>query len=392
MKNANRSRCRLCIVLCLFISADCWSQAREQSLIVAEYRIDTPREGNFTYVVAYHFAGGHLRTKDTIAGFPTFREGDPGSYVRFDLGRNFIYKNRYVISGTGSVIDIKTRSLVIEESDDFIEARGDTLIFHRDNIFTGTGYLALNLRTKTYRFINNEKRDRNLIPSPNKKYHLYVDRSKVPYKIILKRKKAKDRVLINDAGNGPNLVGGVQFPNILTYWLNNDVFLYSVHKVIYPVKETVYSSVMLRTYNIKTGEDSLFAKLDSIITGRINDRVSKDAVERLIYRSSEGKRYVIDTALRLLQPDTSYQFGHGFTADNDFSPEYGLLIRYYGTEIGRWWSSVKAVTDGAIAIEYGEPGSNLGYPKGFKVWFNQTRQWSTVDIPWICSVIGWIDK
>jgi hypothetical protein len=50
------------------------------------------------------------------------------------------------------------------------------------------------------------------------------------------------------------------------------------------------------------------------------------------------------------------------------------------------------VTENAIAIEYGPAGSNLGYPKGIKVWSNYTKSWMTIDIPWISALIGWINE
>lgn len=136
----------------------CYGQTRHQRLVVAEYRIDTPRVGNFTYLVSYNFDNAILKSKDTLFGTETFRKDKSGlysTYVRFEFGNNFIYKKRYVISGSGNVIDIEKQFLVIGDGDEFIEAIGDTLIYHRANIFTGTGFLILNLVTGEYGFINN---------------------------------------------------------------------------------------------------------------------------------------------------------------------------------------------------------------------------------------------
>ncbi|RYE30988.1 MAG: hypothetical protein EOP48_31680, partial [Sphingobacteriales bacterium] len=88
--------------IALFLSLTCcFGQPKRQQLIVAEYRIDSPRVGNFTYLVSYNLRDGILISKDTIFGAGTNKKGVAGSYVRYDLGRNFIYQNRYVISGTG---------------------------------------------------------------------------------------------------------------------------------------------------------------------------------------------------------------------------------------------------------------------------------------------------
>lgn len=45
-----------------------------QSLIVAEYRIDTPRVANYTYLVSYNFSNGELISKDTIVGRVVFKK------------------------------------------------------------------------------------------------------------------------------------------------------------------------------------------------------------------------------------------------------------------------------------------------------------------------------
>ncbi len=152
------------------------------------------------------------------------------------------------------------------------------------------------------------------------------------------------------------------------------------------------SALSLRTHNILTGRDTLFAVLDSIETGELNDRIYKDGKQQLIYRSSAYVPYIINTVMHRLLPYPSYQWGHDFSVDNVFTQEYGRLLRYQDREIGRLWCSVEAVTDRAVAVEFGAVGSNLGYPKGFKVWSAITKDWTTVNVPWLCSIVGWIDN
>ena len=74
------------------------------------------------------------------------------------------------------------------------------------------------------------------------------------------------------------------------------------------------------------------------------------------------------------------------------NPSYGHVIRYQGNEIGRFWASAWGATaiDGYVAFLYGKVGSNLGYPKGFKVWSNANGKWTTIDGRWVTQIIGWI--
>ena len=62
----------------------------------------------------------------------------------------------------------------------------------------------------------------------------------------------------------------------------------------------------------------------------------------------------------------------------------GLLSRYWAGE----WSAT--ATDGYVAFLYGDVGSNLGYPKGVKVWSSANGEWTTIDDKWVTQIIGWI--
>ena len=78
--------------------------------------------------------------------------------------------------------------------------------------------------------------------------------------------------------------------------------------------------------------------------------------------------------------------------ETQLSREYGQILRFNGREIGRWWSGGARTTEGFIAFEYGDVGSNLGYPKGVKVWNNITEKWVTLDAKWTNEIIGWIEE
>lgn len=373
--------------------AYCVGQTKHQKLIAAEFRIDISGAGNFTYLVSYNFADGLLISKDTILGVGTNKEGVAGSYVRYDLGKNFIYKNRYVISGIGNVIDIKTKSLVIKESDDFISANGDTLIFHRDNIFTGTGYLMLDLKAKKYRFINKDKidEDKESRSSPDKFHYLSIDRSKIPYKIWLHSSDGKKKIVVNDAGHGPNITISSQFPNVETQWLNNSSFIYAVHEKKFRPPHKEFSKVFLRIFDIQNSSDKIFYILDSVGKGDVNGRFYVDKIGQTIYRTSGWNSYVIDTANSNLLEYPFYEIGYKFSLSNRATTE-GTTIRFKNIEVGIQWCTNEVVSDKIIAMAYGEAGSNLGYPKGIKVWSHLSKAWTTIDVPWLSKIIGWVDE
>lgn len=92
-------------------------------------------------------------------------------------------------------------------------------------------------------------------------------------------------------------------------------------------------------------------------------------------------------------PLTGGESGYSRLDDSSHSKPLGSEILYQNKPIGRLWCkgySAKT-TEGYLAAEYGEPGSNLGYPKGVKVWSSASHQWATLDIPWVSAIIGWTD-
>jgi len=370
---------------------NCIGQVRHQSLIAAEYRVDSPKVGNYTYLVAYNFTDGSFESKDTLLGAKTSRGKYEGSYVRYDLGKNFIYRNRYVISGTGNVIDTKTKSLLMEESDDFVEALGDILLFHRANARTGKGFLLLDLNSKVYKFINNKEWNRSLRFSPGKKYCLSIDQSVIPYKIDLNDQHGqKITTLVSNAGHGPN-TNDSQFPNVETFWLNDTVFIYAIHQTKYAAGKKIYASVTVRTFNINNLSDKIFAVIDSLGQGSRNGNFFRDGTGQLLYRTSDWQLLQLDTLQQQLLAYPFYEYGHGFAEENEGNKN-GKVLTYKKVAIGRQWFSKVFVSNGIIAIEYGEPGSNPGYPKGIRTWSEQTTTWTTINIPWLCSAIGWIDR
>lgn len=376
----------------------CYGQTEHQKLIVAEFRIDTPRAGNFTYLVSYNFKDGILKSKDTILGAETFKKNKDSSftrYVRFEFGGNFIYNKRYVISGTGNVIDIERKRLVIEEGDDFVSAHGDTLIFYRANIFTGTGFLLLDLKTGRYDFVNHDEldKDKEQRSSPDKKHYLSIDESKIPYKICLSSLNGLKKTIVFDAGHGPNITSGSQRPTIETNWINNHSFLYAVHKIgnldssqldtSRQFNSKYLSTVTVREFDINTNSDKVFMEFENVKQGDVNGIFFKDKIGQTIYRTSGFGYYLLDTIRKKLVDYPFYELGNDFSVENDYNPT-GSIIRYKKETIGNMWPSRKVVGTGIIAAE--RNGNEI------RVWSDKTKTWSSISIPWISSVIGWIDE
>lgn len=383
------------IFLVIFF-ATFWNQTFAQkyrSLIVAEYRIDTPRAGNYTYLVSYNFSDGELISKDTIIGRVVFKKERLSPPVRFDLGRNFIYGNRYVVSGAGNVIDLHKKAFVTESSDDFIEGRGDTLVFYRANAYTGRGFLHLNLKTGVYKFVDTVNRlERDRVYSPNKKLSLTIDMSVLPYKVNLNSAKNGKETLVQDAGAGP-FPNGFQRPKITTFWLDDHSFLYTKYNRLSGSDDL--SRVDVHLYDVRYKKDSVIAVLDSVKSGSgyPNDTFVKDRIGQLLYRNGHTKKYhLVDTVSKRFLEYPYFQLGYDFSTVNVGDGINGMELIYKEASLGMHWLKGYLVTGGMIAGEYSSKGPDMSYREGVKVWSSKTNKWTEIEIPWVCSAIGWVER
>lgn len=70
--------------------------------------------------------------------------------ARYDLGENHIYRNRYVITNWGDIVDIQNKRLLHDGLGDFVAAEGDRIIQHVNNMNV-EGYFYYDLKTNQYR-------------------------------------------------------------------------------------------------------------------------------------------------------------------------------------------------------------------------------------------------
>jgi hypothetical protein len=134
---------RLALLL-FFALAPAISQAQQNySLLLVEFGKDSNGEQTQT-LVRYRFAGGVLVAKDNILTRRTLE-------LRYDLGQNQIYQNRYVITHWGDVIDLATRQLRFKSRGSLvgIDKSADSVIV-RVNHIDDEGVYAFDLASHDY--------------------------------------------------------------------------------------------------------------------------------------------------------------------------------------------------------------------------------------------------
>ena len=366
------------LITALFLGAFCLPQ-KKVSLIVAEYD-DNAAVNHLQHIVNYTFADGVMVSKEILLSVPTQKKEVKGNYIRFDIGKNKIYRNRYVITGIGNIIDLKNKKVLLSEKDDLIGFNGDSIIFHTNDIFKGQYYSVFNLKTETYQKVQNA--NYNPLPRPD----VEVDETTKPFTINAYSASGKKEVLVKDAGYGEAqpLIGGDVKRKFRVFWLDNSSFLYA---------NFAKSQQAVSIYKVSTDKNiEKIADIDDIPATAANAFFEWDADKNIIYSCGKG-RFLIDLKKKKAEPVTFENVGNNFSVESVENAKYGRTIRYENTEAGKKWCRFdNAQTTKEYAAFQTEMviGADR-YPQGIAVWNTGTKKWVMLDASSVANIIGWIE-
>ncbi|MBO9702442.1 MAG: hypothetical protein J7604_19685 [Sporocytophaga sp.] len=355
------------------------------SLLIAEFG---EIQGElYESLVKYNFLNGELSSKDTILVTPSFKNGK--RYVRYDCmgDTNFILKNNYVITGCGDVIDLSSDSVLTSSKDDFIEGRGDSLIFFRRNDMTGTGYLLCDLKKKTYGVIKdpNYRKVKGIL-SPNHKHGLEVVTNASGNKILIYDSLNVKKEVVRYCGN-PLLDESSSFAPITpVFWIDNENFIYPDY--LKPLSQQgKFTTAEIKKINIKLNTIETIVRIDSIKETIHPSTIYQNNNGNLVL-DSEDQIFVIDLVHHKYYKTEYMYLGSGFEIQRLEKQRSNLgkssIIKYQGKEIGKLLIDYyKAIaSDGFICVENGAPRS-------IKVWNNISHKWTTISVS-AFSIVGWV--
>ena len=353
---------------------------KKVSLLIAEYD-DNAAANNMQHLVNYHFLDGAMVSKETVISLPTKKAGVSGNYVRFDLGKNRIYRNRYVITGIGNVIDIKTKKLLVFERGEYVACRGDSIVFRTNDIFKGKYFSVLDLKTEKFEKVQNP--NYNPIQRPD----IEVDETTKPFSISAYYVTGKQDILVKDAGLGEAqpLLGDDVKRKFPIFWLDNSSFLYAnfpknqQSTIIYKVNINKTVEKLGEITEIPATAESTFFELSS--EGGI------------VYSCGKG-RFAIDlkkktTTKLLFQP-----IGNSFFIESDENPKYGRSIMFEIDNVGKKWCRLDnaKTTSGYAAVQAEIVMGEDRYPQGVAIWNTTTKKWTTLDITNLSDIVGWVEE
>lgn len=350
------------------------------SLLVAEYDAQAA-QNHKQHLWRFNFGDASVPVKEKLLTVEAQKPGDKAAWIRMDLGSNTVYRNRWLITGIGNVIDLQQKKVVAESKDRFVKASGDSLVFYTNDIFKGKYYSVFDTRTAAYTQVKNPAF--RALPGQD----VEPDCSLKNYKIYFYPASAPKVELVKDAGYGEDLtrVSGAK-PQLPIFWTDNSSF-------IYPNFSQGKNYVAIWKVNVATRQQEKIGEVDQLAAPTQACRFFEDGEGNVLFNCSRGY-YKVDTKKKTITAITFMAVGNNFEIALTETPGKGRAVRHKGETIGTYFCDPeKAKTaNGAIAFTNELVMGEEHYLQGVMVWTAATGKWKSIDNSDIAAVVGWTEE
>jgi hypothetical protein len=365
---------KLVLYILIFCSLFGISQnSNTESLIVVQF--DEANKANLGQLVyKYNFVNNAYTNRELIIA--VLGKKNDKDYIRFDIGENTIYKNRYLISGLGNIIDLQEKKVIYDGSAKFIRCSNDSVLYSVNDGSKGKHYTYFDLKTNTY----------SEIKSPNFKagfgQEVSIDQTKSPYKLEYFPKGQPKEVLLEDAGHGGVLASDKK-NELPLFWIDNTSFLFP------NIKITDLEGSIVK-YNILTKKTKEL--------GTFNSTSKLPATYTLIKGNNSFIEFYFKEKMYMINPLKETMLISGYKeVDANYSVEVeakdkGRAIYYKGKEIGKNHfdlNSFKTSENYAAFLKNIVMGGE-SYQLGLSVYIPALSKWQNIATIDIASVVGWI--
>lgn len=361
----------------LLVSLSGYSQSASESLIVVHY--DPAKKAELGQLIyRYNYVNNVYAGREKIMSVAG-RKNDK-DYIRCDKGDNMLYKDRYLITGIGNVLDLKDKKVLHDGSAKLVRCTNDSIIFFTNDIFKGKFYSLFDLKTSIYAEI------KSLTYKPILGQDVEFDRAKSPYKLYYYPQNKTKVILMDDAGHGGVSASNNKMYDIPIYWIDNDNFLFPNIKIT-----DLEGSIVKYTISTKTakpvGTFNSTAKIPP--TYKIARGPSSSFVEFYF----KDKLFLINPAKETMLQSFYKEYDAGFSVEME-EKATGRGIWYKGKEIGKDHfdlKNFKASANYAAIVKEIVMGDE-SYQQGMSVYNIYKAKWEAIDGEEVACLIGWIKQ
>jgi len=346
-----------------------------ESLIVIHY--DEGNKANLGQLIyRYNFVNNVYAGREQIMAVAGKKNSK--DYIRCDVGQNTLYKDRYLISGIGNVIDLKEKKVLYDGSAKLVRCSNDSIIFFTNDIFKGKFYSYFDLKTNSYSEI------KSLTFKAIVGQDVEFDRTKSPYKLLYYPQNKPKVVLIEDAGHG-GVSSKAPKAEIPIYWVDQNTFIFP------NIKVTDLEGSIVK-YNLET-------KISKVI-GTFNSTANVPATYQLVNSIDCYIEFYFKNKLYCINPAKETMLLSNYKEiDKNFSVEVepkstGRTIYYKGKEIGKNhfdMKNFKASSNYAALVKEIIMGDE-SYQQGMSVYNVTKAKWEAIDGEDVVALVGWINN
>ncbi len=365
---------RLLIYICIFLFFSSFAQeGATESLIVVHYDTEGTNELRQT-IYRYDFEDNVFAGKEKIVTVVGKKDGK--DYLRFDNAENTIYKDRYLISNTGNIVDLKEKKVLYDGTAKLVRCSSDSVIFFTNDAFKGKYYSYFDLKTNTYHEIKKPAF------KPILGQEVEFDRTQSPYKLLYYPPNKPKEVLMEDAGHG-GVSTKFKLGGIPIFWVDNHTFIFPNIKIT-----NLEGSIV--KYDLKTKQAKEIGTFNSNATVSPGYRIEKTKSSFVEFYFKD-KLYLINPVKETMLLTNYKEFDGNFSVEV-IGKSTGRGVWYKGKEVGRNHFEIKnfKTSPGYAAIVKELMMGDELYQQGISI-FNITKsKWEDIDAERVASLAGWI--
>lgn len=299
-------------------------------------------------------------------------------YVRCDVANNTLYKDRYLISGIGNIIDLQEKKVLHAGSAKLVRCSNDSIIFYTNDIFKGKYYSFYDLKSNVYSEI------KNLTYKPVIGQDVEFDRTKSPYKLLYYPQNKPKVVLLDDAGHG-GVSSKAPKADIPIYWVDNNTFIFP------NIKITDLEGSIVK-YNIATKTSKVIGTFNSTANVPATYQLV-NSVDCYIEFYFKNKLYCINPTKETMLTSNFKEVDKSFSIEVEPKPK-GRAVYHKGKEIGRYHFDLKnfKTSDNYAVLVKEIIMGDESYQQGMSVYNVANSKWESVDGEEVAALVGWIKK
>lgn len=361
----------------LFLTSFLFAQKGiQQSLITIQFdKGDQPTLKQSVY--RYNYDNSTFISKEKIMTLEGKKNGK--DYMRFDIGEVTFYKDRYMISSSGDIVDLENKKVVHDGNAKLVRCTNDSVIFYINDVFLGKLISCYDIKNNKYSELKDDE-FQGLV-----RQNVEVDRSKIPYKLIFTHKSTPKEVLLTDAGRGEVSTTNTQ-NNIPIYWLDNYTFLFPKMKV-----SNIEGSMV--KYDLKTKTAKEFGSFNSSTNHSQNFKIDKGIGKTYLEFFYKDKMYLLNPAKETMLLVNYKDYDFNFSASVQTKAD-GRTLYYKGKEVGKEHFELDKATP---SLNYFAVIKELKLDdelvqKAIVLYNVDKQKWEQLEAEGVLSLVGWIKK